>query len=217
MSSNYQNANGSLNTSSLIVKTINCLNTSSVGTNLGDPMKAAKDYLVANGRPGVKKGIILMTDGAANEPAVVAAASGNTGLQDCGDNAAVTSGSGDNNGYETSPGNACGNGSSYAVDANSGTNATVNCSDPGKDRHRFYNYDISLPGTATVTGVEVRLDAWADSTAGTRLMCVELSSDGGITWTAAQQTSNLGTSESTRTLGGSSNLWGRPSWSATQL
>ena len=63
---NYQNANGSLNTSSLIVKTINCFSTSSVGTNLVTPMKKAKEYLLANGRPGVKKGIILMGDGTPN-------------------------------------------------------------------------------------------------------------------------------------------------------
>ena len=48
------------------MSTINCLTTSSVGTDLGDPMKAATDELQANGRPGVKWGIILLTDGAAN-------------------------------------------------------------------------------------------------------------------------------------------------------
>jgi hypothetical protein len=68
LSNNYQLANGSLNTSSLIVKTINCLNHSSVGTDLSTPMNRARQHLINNGRPGVKKGIIFMTDGAANEP-----------------------------------------------------------------------------------------------------------------------------------------------------
>lgn len=62
----YLNANGTLNTSSLIVKAINCFNTSSTGTNLSTPMKKAKEYVLANGRAGVKKGIIFMTDGTPN-------------------------------------------------------------------------------------------------------------------------------------------------------
>jgi hypothetical protein len=65
---NYQNVNGSINTSSVLVRTINCLNTSSVGTNLGDPTLAARQYIQSAGRAGVRKVIILFTDGAANEP-----------------------------------------------------------------------------------------------------------------------------------------------------
>ena len=42
---NYQNANGTLNTSSQIVKTINCFDTSSVGTDLGTPIQKAPAYL----------------------------------------------------------------------------------------------------------------------------------------------------------------------------
>ena len=98
MDDNYQNADGTLNTSSEIVSRINCFTTSSVGTNLGDPTKAAKDHLVADGRVDVTHGIIFMTDGQAN-----AWTATNTGLKGCSANAAVTSGSGDNNGYETIP------------------------------------------------------------------------------------------------------------------
>lgn len=68
LSSNYQNANGSLRITSQLVRTITCMNHSSTGTNLGDPLKAVGDMLVARGRSGVPKGIILMTDGAANQP-----------------------------------------------------------------------------------------------------------------------------------------------------
>ena len=64
----YLNADGSLNTSSQIVKTINCLDTSQSNTNLGDPLIAAQNYLATYGRPGAEKDIILMTDGAANKP-----------------------------------------------------------------------------------------------------------------------------------------------------
>ena len=219
LSDNYQNANGTLNTNSLIVKTINCLNAStSVGTNLGDPVKAAKDYLILNGRPGVKWGIILLTDGAANKPEEedFGPVPGNTGPLNCGANAPVTSNSGDNNGYETTPGNACADGGGNAVDANSGTGNSTSCSSNQKDRHVFYNYGISLPGGATFTGIQVRLDASINSASGTRNMCVQLSWDGGVTWSSAQSTGNLSTSEQIYTLGGASSTWGH-AWTTSQL
>jgi Flp pilus assembly protein TadG len=62
----YLNANGTLNTNSLLVKAIRCFDTSSTGTNLSTPVKMARQYLLAHGRPGVKKGIILETDGNPN-------------------------------------------------------------------------------------------------------------------------------------------------------
>ena len=67
-SGDYQQADGSLNPASEVVQTIACLNTSGVGTNLGSPLSWARDYLVTYGRPGATKGIILMSDGEANEP-----------------------------------------------------------------------------------------------------------------------------------------------------
>jgi len=63
----YQNTDGSLNQSSQVVRTINCLATAN-RTDLGDPIAAATSYLDTYGRPGAKKGIIMMTDGAANLP-----------------------------------------------------------------------------------------------------------------------------------------------------
>jgi hypothetical protein len=68
LSSDYQNADGSLNTGSAIVQTINCMTNSSVGTNLGEPTQVARQYLQSNGRPGVRQVIVLFTDGAANQP-----------------------------------------------------------------------------------------------------------------------------------------------------
>jgi hypothetical protein len=68
-SNNYLNQNGGLNTGSQLVQTIKCLpNSSSVGTNLGDPTRVARQYLQANGRPGARPVILLFTDGAANQP-----------------------------------------------------------------------------------------------------------------------------------------------------
>lgn len=57
-----------LNTSSDLVKGINCLSSSSTGTNLGDPMAAAGAYANASGRADVPKGVVFMTDGQANQP-----------------------------------------------------------------------------------------------------------------------------------------------------
>lgn len=75
LSDDYQNADGSLNTSSLLVSTIQCIGNSSQGTNLGSPLSDsftnradALDELQINGREGVTQGMILFSDGAANEP-----------------------------------------------------------------------------------------------------------------------------------------------------
>ena len=212
MDDNYQNADGTLNTSSEIVQRINCFTSSSVGTNLGDPTKAAKDHLVAAGRVDVTHGIIFMTDGQAN-----AWTATNTGLKGCGANAAVTSGSGDNNGYQTTPGNACANGGGTAQDANTGTGTSTSCNNSGKDRHIYYNYGVSSPGQ-TALGIEVRLDGFISSTSSTsvRQFCVQLSWDGGTNWTTSKSTSNITTSEQTYTLGGSTDIWGR-SWTEAEL
>lgn len=78
----YQNADGTLNLGSQLVKTVNCLGYGNF-TDLGDPVLAATTYLNTYGRPGAKRGIILMTDGAANRP---------VGAQPCqyAENAAAT-------------------------------------------------------------------------------------------------------------------------------
>ncbi|HEY6568380.1 MAG TPA: VWA domain-containing protein [Actinomycetota bacterium] len=82
LSSDYDNANGTLNTSSSIVQRINCLRlagnpvirvngtvrTSAGHTNLGDPLDAAREMLSTQGRSDVEDIIIFMTDGEANQP-----------------------------------------------------------------------------------------------------------------------------------------------------
>jgi len=135
----------------------------------------------------------------------------NTGLLGPSANAAVTSGSGDNNGYELNPSFAFANDGSFAVDMNSGTNNNTSCTSNRKDRHTFSNYNFSIPSGATVTGIEVRADGRVDSTSGAPKFCVQLSWNGGVSWTAAKSTSTLTTSEATYLLGGSADTWGR-SW-----
>jgi hypothetical protein len=132
-----------------------------------------------------------------------------TGFLSPSANAAQTSGAGDNNGYQTSPANAYANDSVVASDTNSGTNNNTSCTNKGKDKHSYYNYNFNIPATAVIQGIQVRLDARADAAAGSPKICVQLSWDGGTTWTAAKSTTTLSTTEATYTLGTTSDKWGR--------
>lgn len=140
----------------------------------------------------------------------------NTGFLSPTANAPVTSGSGDNNGYETTPANAYFDDAAVAIDLNSGTGTNTSCTNNKKDRHLFYNYNFSIPTSAVIQGIEVRLDARADSTVGSPKICIQISWDGGATWTAAKSTTTLAATEATYVLGSPSDLWGR-SWSLTNF
>ncbi len=129
--------------------------------------------------------------------------------------AAQTSSAGDNNGYQTSPTSAFLNDSVFAVDTNSGTNTNTNCTNNAKDKHHFNTFNFSIP-SGTVLGIQVRLDARADSTTGAPRICVQLSWNNGTSWTTAKQTSTLTTSEATYTLGGTADTWGR-AWTLSEL
>jgi hypothetical protein len=218
-SSDYKTSGGALNTSSTIVSRVNCLTTSSQGTDLGSPLNDtwygrtdALDHILSSGRSGVKKAIVLFTDGAANQPV---GGANDTGLLSCSANAATTGG--DGNGYQFNAANACANGgSTLAEDRDSGNGTTTSCTSSSKDRHLFYDYNISVPVSDSISGVEVRLDGRADSSTGQSRFCVQLSWDGGSTWTTAQQTADLTTTTTTYTLGGSSDDWGH-SWANSDV
>jgi chitinase len=121
---------------------------------------------------------------------------------------------GDANGYEGSPTNAFSDNATFAVDTDSGTAASTSCTDSLRDKHDFFNYGIA-PG-ATINGIEVRLDAKVDLVKNSAAMCVQLSWDGGTTWTAAKTTPGLTASEATYILGGPTDTWGR-TWTAAEL
>ena len=129
-------------------------------------------------------------------------------------NAADTGG--DGNGFETGAANANTLDAAVAVDNNSGTAASTSCTSTARDRHRFFNYGLGVPAGATVSGIEVRLDARADATGGAPQMCVQLSWDGGGTWTAPKKTPTLTTSLAAYILGGPADTWGR-TWTSNQL
>jgi hypothetical protein len=140
----------------------------------------------------------------------------NTGFKSPSSNAPVVLGAGDGNGFQTTPTSAYSSNGAFAVDSNSGTSTSTSCTNAGKDKHDFYTYGITLPAGSTVRGIEVRLDARAGSTTGSPRMCVQLSWNGGVSWTSALTTTTLGTATNTYVLGGAANTWGR-SWTLSNL
>ena len=143
-----------------------------------------------------------------------------TGLKKPTANAADTLSSGDNNGFETTPTNAYdASTTTYAVDASSGSTTATTCTDAGKDKHRFFNYGFSIPFLSTISGIEVQLNALASSTKGAPKICVQLSWDGGNTWTTGTgilSTTTLTTGNVLYTLGSATNTWGR-TWANTDF
>jgi hypothetical protein len=123
---------------------------------------------------------------------------------------------GDGNGFQSNPVNAFADDAAVATDTNSGNGTSTSCTNSRKDRHQFYAFRFAMPDGSAIAGLEVRLDARADSTAGSPRMCVQLSWDGGRTWTAPKATGTLGTNLATFTLGGATDTWGR-AWSAADL
>jgi len=119
----------------------------------------------------------------------------------------LADGGGHGNGYETNPGNAYALDGLFAVDTGSGTSTNAICSNTGKDRHRFYNYNISVPAGSKINGIEVRLDAKVDSADNSPAICVQLSWDGGTSWTASRMAGPLGTNLQTFILGSPADSW----------
>ncbi|HEX9333948.1 MAG TPA: DNRLRE domain-containing protein [Anaerolineales bacterium] len=157
--------------------------------------------------------IVTLGVGAPTPTNTPLAASANTGFLIASANAAQTGG--DGNGYETNPVNAYLNDSLFTVDTNSGTDTSSSCTGTTKDKHRYYNYGMNIPGS-TILGIEVRLDAKADSTSGSPKLCIQLSWNGGSNWTTAKQTTTLTTAEQSYILGSPSDTWGH-AWTLSQL
>jgi hypothetical protein len=128
---------------------------------------------------------------------------GDTGFTD--PTAGATDSGGDGDGFELNSINAFADGGGYASNI-----------DGAGDRHRFYDYGFSISSDCAIQGIEVRLDWWLDDTFGTNSMSVELSWDGGASWTSAKTDSTETTTEHTATLGGSADTWGR-SWTPSEL
>ncbi len=151
--------------------------------------------------------------------AVVTLGATSTGFKACTAASNVADTGGDGNGYETTAANACVNDNANALDAGTGTNTTLSCTDPGKDRHRWWDFGLGVPATvSSVNGIQVQLGAGLNNNSGTSWICAELSWDGGATWTTATRFANLtSVGIATFTLGGATDLWGRSSWSGSDF
>lgn len=123
---------------------------------------------------------------------------------------------GDGDGFEVDPGNAFLDDDVYAADMNSGTANDTNCASSVKDSHIFGSYDLSIPAGASVDGIVVELHAVVDGNGGGPFACVDVSPDGGLTWTQLKSTPTISKTESTFPLGGPADTWGR-SWSSPEL
>jgi hypothetical protein len=125
---------------------------------------------------------------------------------------------GDGNGYESNAALACVDGTGFAIDAGSGTAArSTSCTNTANDAHRFGDFSLSVPLTAlAVVGIEVRADLGLNNNGGTTSLCVQLSWDGGMSWTAPAAAPITGSAEATYLFGGVADTWGR-TWSAGEL
>jgi hypothetical protein len=134
-----------------------------------------------------------------------------------GSSAALTGG--DNDGYETTPANACGSGGGVATDANTGTNLrSPSCTNTANDRHVWWGFATGLPTSVTsIDGITVRADATISNNGGTSNLCVDLSWDGGTSWTAIRSASMTSTGVVTYEFGGATDRWGHTPWTVAQL
>jgi hypothetical protein len=139
-----------------------------------------------------------------------------TGPKACGTSAADTGG--DGNGYETGTASACADDSVMATDVNTGTGArSTACANAANDRHRFRDFSLGMPGSVTlVSGIQVRADVGMNNNGGTSRLCVELSGDGGSTWTAATVLTLTAAAETTYLYGGAADTWGKV-WTAGEF
>lgn len=153
-------------------------------------------------------------------PSIVRASS--TGALAPGANAARASSAGDNDGFETSASNVGGTvDTAYATSASTGTgNATDGCATFNQsedDAHDFYNFGIAPPANSTIDGIQVDLNGKWSTNSGTNQLCVEISWDGGTSWTATGYASgDLQTAAASKTLGGAADTWSR-TWTVSEL
>ena len=167
-------------------------------------------------------GLVSVTIGDSAEPL-------SSGLKvpgsDC-NGTAVASNAGDNNGFETpsgsNPRGVCDSNNGYLLDDGSGSNTLVDgCGtfpQSEDDQHDFHDFTFGVPDGATINGIEVLLEAKvAATTAGTDQICVELSWDGGTSFTSTGTTTDdLTTGDVLYTFGGPTITWGR-TWSSTEV
>jgi hypothetical protein len=96
-----------------------------------------------------------------------------------------------------------------ATDNQSGSADGATCGSAIADSHTFGGFGVSLPFGSTVEGIEVSVSARADSANNSPQMCVQLSWDGGLSWSSPTAlTPILSNSFAAYTLGSSTDTWG---------
>jgi hypothetical protein len=100
-----------------------------------------------------------------------------------------------------------------AQNAYDNTNGTYATDDTGTTNN-FTGHSFSVPGSNAIAGIAVKLEVSGTTAAGS--IDVQLSWDGGTTWTTAKTTATLTTTDVVATLGGPSDLWGR-TWTAAEF
>jgi hypothetical protein len=140
-----------------------------------------------------------------------------SGYKTCSVLSNVADTGGDNNGYELLALNACGDDLLVATDANTGTNFITTCTNAGKDRHRFWDFNLGVPAVVTaVNGIQVRADAGMNNNGGTNNLCVQLSWDAGTNWTTPKSFDMQTSTITTYTLGAANDDWGH-TWAGANL
>lgn len=123
---------------------------------------------------------------------------------------------GDRNGLELNPASAFVDDGQFAMSLDTGANTRSTCTPGQEDFHRFYNFGFALPSGATITGVELLLDAAVDATAGSPRFCASFSWNGGSSWSEHQTANLTQTAENTYLLGGPNATWGW-NWTPAQF
>lgn len=103
----------------------------------------------------------------------------------------------------TNPTRAYSSDNSYATDSTNG------------HQQGYGNFGFVVPGTATVAGIEVSVEAKSSDNNGCQVGA-EVSWDGGATFTNSGNVASINGSDNTYTLGGTTNLWGR-TWSPSDF
>ncbi|MEK7569897.1 MAG: SpaA isopeptide-forming pilin-related protein [Patescibacteria group bacterium] len=94
-------------------------------------------------------------------------------------------------------------------------NGGVAATDSSGERHRYYNFNFSIPNASSIDGISVKADAWSSDSSGCQLG-VDLSWNSGSSW-SNEKTQNLSGNEATYTLGGSSDKWGSHTWQPSEF
>jgi hypothetical protein len=192
---------------------------------------AAGHYTFSNLTPATYSVTASKTGFTTSAPASVGVTAGNTTTQNFAlapvaspvttafvfPSAAPVAGTGgDGNGYQTAPANWwVGFDGNVATDASSGTASSQSCTATTRDSEVAGSFSMGSLGT-TVLGIQVQVRGRVNSTSQSPKFCVQVSNNGGATWSTGKVSAALKTSMTTYTLGTTADLWGM-TWSSATL